>query len=60
MSEVNRLDKDLMTKRIDATEIACNVAISYENPLAMDAEVTLPARRILELVELARIGLEHA
>lgn len=53
-------NRELMLRRIDATEIACNVAISYENPLAMDAEVTLPARRILELVELARIGLEHS
>lgn len=56
------MDKDLMERRINAIEIQCNVADAKveQEWILGEGYVNLPTRRLRELVELARIGLEHA
>lgn len=56
------MDRELMLKRIDAIEIQCNVADQKveEEWILGEGYVNLPTRRLRELLELARIGLEHA
>ena len=56
------MDKMLLRKRVDAIETGCNAAIEWQvdNHWAVPEDtVTFSARRILELVKLARVGLEH-
>jgi hypothetical protein len=55
-------NKDLMTRRIDAYELQCDVADVKEQETWPDGTgyVNVPTRRLRELLELARVGLEHA
>jgi hypothetical protein len=57
------MDKTVLSKRLDAMELAARLNVE-ENPddrwIVHEGYVTLPARRVIEAIGLARIGLEHA
>lgn len=57
------MDKEVLRKRIDAIDIACTATLAGDPDnqwIIEEGYLTFPARRIQELVKLARIGLEHA
>jgi len=56
------MDKELMRRRIEAYEIQCDVSENNSDDrwIVHGGALMIPTRRLRELLELARIGLEHA
>lgn len=49
----------MLERRINAIDVACKVTLNPDDRWVIaDAQITLSTRRVQELVELARKGLE--